>query len=189
MNTSCVSVNTAADFRWAVDLVVALNDVNPALPELADLKSNAEQIVAAPGAAMHHLKRIDPDAGVTKMLGIIGVVQITCRTAEQALKPWSLARHHVDNLDERIAQIVVDTNGVWLYDGDGAPLVRYMDGAFRTDLADAEARAINACAFVLMFSGLNLNPHEHLGITQRLIVTKDTTGVWSDTIEPVRFAA
>lgn len=177
----------AEKFREYTDLLVELFHLDPELPEIADLKAHAQDLVAPYGAPLLFLAMLNPDKGVHVR---DGVTILDEQMSGSLLQPWSIGRHHCAWIDQKLVKIVADNDGTHLFasdDVDEYEMFRVSGGAIDPRrFADPGDRYELACAIIEEFTSLEIDHTQHVGSTKSIIVTKAENGSWK--VEFVRSA-
>jgi hypothetical protein len=164
-------------FREFVDTIAQMFQLDPQLPELVELKADAERIIKR---KMHGprllqlLRELHPQRDSTDGRLIIPEVPLN------VLSPWSIARAAFDGpLDDEINEIYADSEGVHLHHGMRA-LVTMQAGAINPKrFNDQGERYRNACTIIERFTGLQIDPTRHVGRTSVMrVVREPVTGEW-----------
>jgi hypothetical protein len=160
---------TAWRFRARVNRLATKYGLDRQLDDLTSLKRRAKSIVKN-GLDAYYLSMLDPEQEVSRDDGVVCVLE---RWFGYALHAFTLARHFVPKLDERITMIVANGTGTHLYEGDHE-LVNFMAGAIHADrLADPGNRYENACLIIKEFTGIELDYRLHVGRTSKVTATKN----------------
>ena len=171
---------TSQKFCEYVDFLTDLYRLDPALPELAELKAEAEQIVGLDiPSPQYFLAMLNPRDDIRDYDGVAVLEE---RMFGHVLRPWSLARYDCPRSDEELVRIVVDGQGAHRFEGSGMGDREdfWVRGAAINShrLADPGNRYEIACEIIREFTGLQLLYTELVGNTRTITVTKDQDGAW-----------
>jgi len=172
-------VMIAEKFREYVEFLVDLYLLDPELPEVINLKEQADELVVLDVPRPHFfLAMLNPDRDIHDYEGIKVLEE---RWFGHILQPWSLARHHCPRLDEELIKIVIDGQGAHLFISFMREHeVFWVRGAAINPnrMADPGNRYANACELIRQLTGVEIDYREQVGLTRKITVTKDVDGVW-----------
>ncbi len=145
-------------FRAEVDVHVRVFRLDPATPEIIELKENAREWITRMGTTINCVFLwLNPYKSCTLTPGVNLVIQE--RWFGHILHPWTLAEFHIgqDLLLRRCQRIRIDQHGTHIFDDRGIEYVRYEAGVLNPNrFADPGNRVDNATRFVNYFTGLSL---------------------------------
>jgi hypothetical protein len=102
---------TPEQFCVIVDGCAVANGFDPTLPELLELKDRADELVLDMPSARQCLQNLNLSENVEKSHGKWFV---RMRSQYRVLRPWTVARAKIPNLDEQVTHIYCDRAGVSL---------------------------------------------------------------------------
>lgn len=180
----------ASKFCELVDVMVEIYRLDPDLPEIAELKNQAEEIVTLPAPRPHYfLAKLDPNQYITDFEGIKVLEE---RMFGHVLHSWSLARHHCRRLDEDLVRICVDGQGAHLFVSHMREheVFRVRGAAINpVRLSDPGNRYEVACELIRQFTGVEIDWREQVGTTRTINVTKSLDGTWGVEFERVKITS